>query len=253
MRLKRPRFKRLRVGVTCITICRVSLRRDARLSITRELGSRVTHGRMSSIDIITISREFGAGGSSVANALSAKLGWPVLESDLPQRVAERLKLDRDVVERLDEHPPSLIARIARVLLVSQAETPIAAPYVDIADEETIADAARAVVEEAGRTPPLIVVGHGGQAIFRGRSGTLHVRLVAPIESRVKRICARLPCDAATAESRVRRADVERREYLRRNFDIDWRDEMLYDLQINTGRLTIDEVAGLILQAARGGR
>ena len=208
---------------------------------------------MSSFDIITISREFGAGGSSVASALSRKLGWPVLDTDLAQRVAERMQVAREVVERLDEHPPSFMARIARVLLVSHPEMSSAAPEVDVADEEAIADAARAVIEDAGRTPPLIVVGHGGQVIFRRRSGTLHVRLVAPVESRVKRVCARLPCDAATAEARVRRADVERREYMRRNFDVDWRDELLYDLQINTGRLTIDEVAGLIVQAARGGR
>ena len=200
------------------------------------------------IDIITISREFGAGGSSVAKALSAKLGWPVLDDDLPQRVADRLQVDRELVERLDEQPTTLIGRIARVLLTSQAESPAVVPYVDVADEETIADAARAVVEEAGRTPPLIVVGHGGQAIFRGRSDTFHVRLVAPIESRVRRICSRLPCDAPTAEARVRRADVERREYLRRNFGVEWRDELLYDLQINTGQISIDTAAGLVLQA-----
>jgi cytidylate kinase len=206
-----------------------------------------------SIDIITISREFGAGGSSVASALSRMLGWPVLDADLPQRVADRIKIDREVVERLDEHPPSLMARIARALLVSQPEMTSAAPQVDIADEEAIADAAREVIEEAARTPPLIVVGHGGQVIFRNRGGTLHVRLVAPIASRVKRVCSRLPCDASTAEARVRRADVERREYMRRNFDVDWRDELLYDLQINTGRLTIDQVAGLIAQAAIGSK
>lgn len=206
-----------------------------------------------SIDIITISREFGAGGSSVAGALSRKLGWPVLDTDLAQRVADRIQVDREIVERLDEHPPSLMARITRALLVSQPEMASAAPHVDIADEEAIADAARAVIEDAGRTPPLIVVGHGGQVIFRDRSGTLHVRLVAPIASRVKRVCARLPCDVATAEARVRRADVERREYMRRNFDVDWRDELLYDLQINTGRLTIDQVASLVAQAATGGK
>lgn len=232
---------------------RVSRRRDANLSSPRELDSGC--GDMpTSIDIITISREFGAGGSSVASVLSSKLGWPVLDGDLPQRVAQRLEVDRDVVERLDEHPPSLMARIARVLLVSHPESATVAPHSEVADAEAIADAARAVIEEAGRTPPLIVVGHGGQAIFRRRSGTLHVRLVAPIDSRVKRICSRMPCSAATAEARVRRADVERREYLQRYFDIDWRDELLYDLQINTGRLTIEEVASLIAQAAApGGR
>jgi cytidylate kinase len=200
------------------------------------------------IDIITISREFGAGGSSVAAALSAHLGWRVLDRDLTQLVAGRLRLDREVVEKFDEQSPSFLARIASALLISSAEAPTPAPATDVPQHEAVAESARAVIEEAGRSPPLIVVGHGGQAIFRGRRGTFHVRLVAPIASRIQRICNRLPCTQGEAEAQVRRVDAERHDYLRRYFAIEWRDEMLYDLQINTGNISIEDAAGLILQA-----
>ena len=202
------------------------------------------------IDIITISREYGAGGSSVAAALSDALGWRVLDRDLAQSVADRLRLEHEVVEKLDEHPPSFLARIASVLLLSHPEAPTSAPPIDIADNEAIADAARAVIEDAGRSPPAIVVGHGGQAIFRGRPGAFHVRLVAPIASRIDRICKRLPCTHGQAEADVRRADVDRREYLRRYFGVDWRDELLYDVQINTGKVSIETAAAMIVEAVR---
>jgi cytidylate kinase len=200
------------------------------------------------IDIITISREFGAGGSSVAAALSAQLGWRVLDRDLAQQVADRLRLDRNVVEKFDEQSPSFLARMASALLISSAEAPTPAPPTDVPHHEAIAESARALIEEAGRSPPLIVVGHGGQAIFRGRRGTFHVRLVAPIAARIQRVCARLPCTLGQAEAQVRRVDADRHDYLRRYFAIEWRDEMLYDLQINTGNMSIEDAAELIVQA-----
>jgi cytidylate kinase len=200
------------------------------------------------IDIITISREFGAGGSSVAAALSAQLGWRVLDRDLAQQVADRLRLDRDVVEKFDEQSPSLLARMASALLISSAEAPTPAPPTDVPHHEAIAESARALIEEAGRSPPLIVVGHGGQAIFRGRRGTFHVRLVAPIAARIQRVCTRLPCTLGQAEAQVRRVDADRHDYLRRYFAVEWRDEMLYDLQINTGNISIEDAAELIVQA-----
>ena len=201
------------------------------------------------IDIITISREFGAGGSSVAAALSGQLGWRVLDRDLAQQVADRLNLDRDVVEKFDEQSPSFLARVASALLISSAEAPTPAPPTDVPHHESIAESARALIEEAGRSPPLIVVGHGGQAIFQGRRGAFHVRLVAPIAARIQRVCTRLPCTPGQAEAQVRRIDADRRDYLRRYFGIEWRDEMLYDLQINTGNISIDDAAELIVQAA----
>jgi cytidylate kinase len=204
------------------------------------------------IDIITVSREFGAGGSSVASALSARLGWPVLDRDLVTRVADRLRLEQQVVEKFDEHPPSFMARIASALAISQSDAPTMAPPADIPDHDAIAAASRAEIEAAASRPPLIIVGHGAQAIFRGRPGTLHVRLVAPIASRIERICRRTPCQPVQAEQQVRQMDDDRRGYLRRYFDVDWRDELLYDLQINTGKLSIDDAANIVVLAAGAG-
>ena len=196
------------------------------------------------IRLITISREFGAGGSDLARELGARLQWRVLDHDIVHRVAERLRFEDGTVEPFDEHPPSLLARIATVLSVPLPGM-YAFPAPDIPSHDAIAAATRRVIEEAARSLPLIVVGHGAQCIFEDRADSLSVRLVAPLSARQSRVAARQKISRSLAEDLVRRADEDRQAYIQRYFHRDWKDELLYDLQINTGALDIHEAATMV--------
>jgi len=201
--------------------------------------------RTNSISLITVSREFGAGGSDLASELGSRLKWPVLDHDIVHRVAERLRLDDGTVEPFDEHPPSLLARIATVLIV-----PLPGMYSfpaadDVPSHDAIAGATRRVIEDAAKSLPLIVVGHGAQCIFEDWTDTLSVRLVAPLSVRLERIAARQKINPTLAAALVRRADEDRQAYIQRYFHRDWRNELLYDLQINTGGVDISEAATIV--------
>ena len=198
-----------------------------------------------SIRLITVSREFGAGGSDLAHEVGARLKWPVLDHDIVHRVAERLRLDDGTVEPFDEHPPSVLARIATVLIVplpGMYSFPTAA---DVPTHDAIADATRRVIEDAAKSLPLIVVGHGAQCIFEDRIDALSVRLVAPLPVRLSRVAARQRLTHPVAAELVRRADEDRQAYTQRYFHRDWRSELLYDLQINTGTIGISEAARMV--------
>jgi cytidylate kinase len=169
----------------------------------------------------------------------------VLDHDIVHRVAERLRLDDGTVEPFDEHPPSLLARIATVLIV-----PLPGMYEFPAEQElpshdAIAAATRDVIQEAAKSLPLIVVGHGAQCIFADRTDTLSVRLVGPLHARLKRVAFRQNITPAVAWDLVRRADEDRQAYIQRYFHRDWRDELLYDLQINTGAIDLAEAATMV--------
>jgi len=203
------------------------------------------------IEIVTVSREFGAGGSELAARLGVRLGWPVLDDEVACRCAERLHLDTAAVARLREHSPTLLARLTAALLVAPPE----APGIDtthLLRIDAIAEAAFESIMEAAQTLPLIFVGFGTQCIFADRPDALHVRLVAPIETRVQRLRDRFGWDAVTAASKARRMDDDRRRYVQRYFHRDVLDPLLYDIQINTGRTTIDEAAALIERLVRAG-
>jgi cytidylate kinase len=203
------------------------------------------------IEIITVSREFGAGGGELACRLGERLGWPVLDDEVACRCAARLKMDTAAVTRLREHSPTLLARLTAALLVAPPE----APGIDTSNLmhiDAIAEAALEAITEAAKNLPVIFVGFGTQCIFADRKDALHIRLVAPLETRVARLRARFGWDAATATDKARRMDDDRRRYVQRYFHRDVLDSLLYDVQINTGRTTIDEAAALIEQLVRAG-
>jgi CMP/dCMP kinase len=201
------------------------------------------------IDLITIAREFGAGGSELAEAIGERLGWPVLDRELAHRVARRLELDPEVVERMDEHAPTLLARVASAMLVCPPEAPLFIDAAAVLSPDAIAHATRLELLDAVRTPPLVIVGHGGQCLFHDRPRTLHLRLVAPIRDRIARVCRRLDCNPKMATAQMRQADEDRNAYIRRYHEAEWRDPLLYDLQINTGDVTIAEAAAMIVALA----
>lgn len=201
-------------------------------------------------ELLTVSREFGAGGSDVARLLGARLNWPVLDDEVACRCAKRLNMDTAAVERLREHAPTLLARLTAALLVAPPE----APGIDFSNMlriDAIAEAALESITEAAQTLPLIVVGFGSQCMFAMRPDALHVRLVAPLESRVSRLRSRFGWDASTAAAKAREMDDIRRRYVQRYFHRDVLDPLLYDVQINTGRTTIEDAAALLEQLVRG--
>jgi len=202
------------------------------------------------IDVVTISREFGAGGSELATALGERLGWPILDHALVERVANRLRLDPRTVEQMDEHPPTLFSRIASALLIAPVESPMLIDTTEIMSPDAVADAATSAIREAANDPPVIIVGHGAQLLLRDRPGTLHLRLVAPPESRIDRICRRGGCDQRTALADIHRIDDARVAYVRRYQHHDLRDPMLYDLVINTGRIPVEDAADLVASEVR---
>ena len=208
---------------------------------------------MESIDLITIEREFGAGGSELAAALGARLGWRVADRDIVDAVAERLGVDEEAVAARDEHAPGLLERIGTTILRTSPEIISVAPDRALPDPEVVAQAAQTVLHGEAERPPVILVGHGAPILFRGRPGTLHVRLVAPLGSRVARICPRVGCGGKEAAALAHRVDADRAAYVRRYFHADWRDPLLFHVQLNTGLVTIPEATALIaeLVEARG--
>lgn len=201
------------------------------------------------IELITVSRQFGAGGSELARKLGERLGWPVLDDEVTCRCAQRLNLETSTVERLREHAPTLLARLSAALLVSPPEAP-GIDTMHLLRIDAIAEAALESITEAARSLPLIVVGFGTQCMFADRADALHVRLIAPMAVRVERLRARFGWDDTNAAARARNMDEVRRRYVQRYFHRDVNDPLLYDVQINTGRTTIDEAVSILEQLVR---
>jgi cytidylate kinase len=201
------------------------------------------------VQLITISREYGAGGSELGMALGERLSWPVLDHELVRQLAARLRCEEGDIVAMAEHAPSLFERIASAAVVTAPELrDHARPWVT--DPDCVAAAAREVLLEAAHHLPLIVVGHGGNCLFRGRLDVLRVRVSAPFEVRVRRVAQRTGQSPSQAAADVRRRDSDRQQYLQRYYHSNVNDPYEYDLQINTGTVSFEAAARLVLALAQ---
>jgi cytidylate kinase len=202
---------------------------------------------MPRFDLITLSREYGAGASMLAAALGARLGWRVLDQEIPRAIARRLGLPDDALVESDEHAATVLERVGHALIMGSPDILVDPSVARLPDPADVARVTRELLLEAAQHPPLIVVGHGGQALFHGRPRTLRLRLVAPLDQRVRLVCARKQCGEQEAAQLARRIDNDRAHYVREFYHVDVRDPLLYHLQLNTGLVSRDDCLRLIVQ------
>src|SRR5712691_10931076 len=210
--------------------------------------------------VITIGRQFGAGGKTVAQMLARKLKVDVLDSQLIDEVAHRLQLPKEEVEAEDEQPGSLLHRLLMALGSASGE-PMIPPETaawNPPNVDPVFDTRRAVltitqhvIQEAARSGKVIIIGRGGAYILRDFEGALHVFLRAAEAVRVKVVMARFNLAEEEARRRLKQADENWTAYIKQVYGHDRNLASHYDLVLDTGRLGYDATVDAILAALPG--
>jgi hypothetical protein len=211
--------------------------------------------------VITLSRQFAAGGVAIGRTLAERLGAEFLDREVVALVAARSGIPEEEAAGYDERLPSTWQRIAAALATSSPEVsvpPLPAHLLGgTAIQERLTALTRIVIEEAAARGNAVILGRGGGFILRDRDDVLRVQLHAPIEARIGFLLAKveeIPPETRPDERSLRElcesVDSARARYLRRLFDVDWNDARHYDLAINTGCIGPGPTVDLIEAAAR---
>lgn len=187
---------------------------------------------------IALSRQAGSGGADIARALGARLDWPVYDHELLTRIAEEKGLHARLLEQLDERAVSWLEEIVQSF--SSRPAPSEMSYFKGLAE---------LLASLSKVGHCIIVGRGAAQILPAET-TLRVRVVAPREKRIASIARSKDLTPDHAEKWVDHTDRERTRFVERHCRVDPNDCMCYDLILNSGRLTVEECATLIVSAAQ---
>ena len=202
---------------------------------------------------VTVSRQYGAGGSEVARRVAEQLGWTVVDNEFVGAVASRAGLPVEAVAAHEERVPSLMARLALALAVSSPETfvPLAAAGGE-PDEANLVAVTERVIREAAASGHVVLVGRGAQALLANAADKegLHVYVTAPHAVRVRVIVERLGVPESEAARAVDVTDADRDRYVQRHYQRRRDDPATYHLVVNTALLGYDGAADLVVAAAR---
>jgi cytidylate kinase len=197
---------------------------------------------------ITISREVGAGGRTIAELLGQQLTavekqpsaspWIVFDATLAKRVLED--------HNLPPHLERFMTEDARLLPVEAIVEEVLGlhPSGWTMVQHTTQTILR--LADLGHT---ILVGRGANVITARLPNVFHVRLVAPLATRIRHAALFYHLSEPEAAKLVRDQDNARRRYVRRYFNCEIDDPSLYDVTLNTGRLGFARTAEAIAQLA----
>jgi cytidylate kinase len=184
------------------------------------------------VNVITLDREYGAGGGEIARKLGARLDWPVWDERLTNEIARLMECDCQTVEIREERQDPLYYRLLKAFFRGSAEGMQNAPRLKMVDADCIWESTKRVVRAAADTGNAVLVGRGSAYYLRDRSDAYHVFIYAPHAEKVRRLQSRGE-SAATAEQLAETVDRDRAAYIRRYFRVEWPDRHLYHLMVNS--------------------
>jgi cytidylate kinase len=201
--------------------------------------------------LITISRQYGSGGSEIAERVARALDWHLYDNAVVNEVAKRLGMQPADVSAREERVPSLPERIASAMALGMPEVmPTVADLAMQPSEERIVEMTRRVMEEAVLAGPAVLVGRGAQCMLASRADALHVFCYAPAEALASSAVTKLGVAAEAAARVVAENNHHREQYVKRHWKRDWRDFANYHVCVNTAWLGIGGASELIVQLAR---
>jgi cytidylate kinase len=179
--------------------------------------------------IITISRQTGSLGDEIVKAAAEKLHYSYVDKIKISDALAELGLAAHDFEKFDGKKPTIWQSMSH-------------------QKKKFAFLLRAAVYDFANSGNVIILGRGGQSLLKDIPGTLHVRIVAPFETRIRRLMEMQGYDRKKSEQLIAQNDRDSSEYIRSFFDIDWNDQNMYDLVLNTRTMSVETSTALIIAA-----
>ena len=206
--------------------------------------------------VITISRQYGSGGNEVARLLCDRLGYRYFDKELMAQLGAQMGLAPDQIADLPEdtqhHVRSLVERFFGTAPTHFGElrgwSVAGRAEVHERMERMSLQTIQSLIRAAHEQDKVVVVGRAGQVVLRDMPDVLHERVVAAIEQRIQRVQQSEGVTTDAARELVHRRDDDAADYVKSFDDVDWADPLLYDLVINTSRMTEQVAAELIIEA-----
>lgn len=186
------------------------------------------------MDVITITRQYGAGGAELARRLAQSLGWELLDRELLHRAAEIQHVPDAELERLDEQAITMADRFRL--------HPPHAKYLE---------GLRQAAHQAADRGRVILVGRGARHLLGERPGCLHLRLAAPKAWRAERMASLQGWPAEVSLARCTEVDRTRHQFTRYFFGEAALQSAQYDLVVNTGRVPLESLAETVAEVVGG--
>lgn len=195
--------------------------------------------------VITISREYGAGGHTIGKRVAQELGIEIYDKDIVRETVKASGYEAELVEQEGEDVSKTNAFL-RSICAGGAFFPDS--------QDAIHDVQQVVILRFAQAGPCVILGRCADEVLRATDiQTLNVFIYADDLHRAARLSEMTGVkDPAELQKMMARKDASRRAYYTHYTGKRWGDCHNYDLSLDSGTLGDDLCVKLIVDAARAG-
>lgn len=181
--------------------------------------------------VIAMTHEMGSLAKDVALKLAEASGLAVMRHEVLENVAGKMHVSTSLISRLREGKAGLVERLTT-------------------DKERVAVYTEQELYTLASRGNIVLRGWGATAVLRTVPHVVTVRITRPFDKRVAWLMENLGTDDKSfAEAEVRRSDHAHATRMQSLYGVTWGDPGLYDMVLNTDRVSVDSCVALIQQLA----
>ncbi|UCD31462.1 MAG: cytidylate kinase-like family protein [Desulfobacterales bacterium] len=190
--------------------------------------------------VITISRQFGAGGKTLGEMIAKELNYQFLDDLIIQELADQAKVSTDSVISMERTAGSKLSKLISTMLNPNYIERIIGADKGYIDEEKYVELLHEVIMNFAKQDNVVILGRGGQYILQDFVGAYHILLVAEWQYRIKFMQQFYDMSEAKAKKAVKQGGTRRSNLYKKFGREDYDQPHLYHLGLNMSRLTLEQ-------------
>jgi len=195
--------------------------------------------------VVTLSRQFGAGGRTLGKMVAETLGYDFVDEEIIQLVAKKARVSTNWVESIEKEAGGQLSKYMTRLIPRGFIDMILDDKRGYIDEVIYVDLLHKIISRLADEGNVVIIGRGSQYILRDRKDAFHVLLVAEKADRVKFMETHYDLSPKEANTVVSRQDKRRVNLYRKFGKEDYDRPYLYHVVFNSSKQDLEQTARIV--------
>lgn len=197
--------------------------------------------------VITISRQFGAGGRTLGKMVADELGYTFADNEVIQRISDAARVSPHWVESVEKEAGTRLSKVVNKLVSRSLVDRVLKDERGYIDEQIYIDYLVIIISQIAEEGNVVILGRGSQYILNDHPDARHVLLIDEFDNRVKFMETHYDLPLKKAIQIVRAEDKRRINLYRKIGKSNYDDPSLYHLVLDMSKVNLEKAKELIIQ------
>ena len=195
--------------------------------------------------VVTISRQYGAGGKTLGKLLADRLKYTFADSNIIQRIAKEANVSSDWVASFEKEAGSKVSRMVSKMVSQRLVDRVLKNERGYLDEQIYLDYLVLIIAQVADEGNVVIMGRGSQYILDDHPDAYHILLIDNVENRAKFLIKNYKLSDRQAAQMVNSEDRRRANLYRKLGKQDYDSPTLYHLVLNMAMLDMSSAVDLV--------